>query len=108
LTGGVINAWVTPDRHALDQIMGGVISARNIKAIRFGLIVRASEPDTALKSESGTGHGYTELLFAECPGGWRCDTPQRIHLVVSQSGEPYGWRYRKYETTVALQNAIWN
>ncbi|MCL2306893.1 MAG: PilW family protein [Proteobacteria bacterium] len=103
-SGGVADAWITPDATTLDQIMSGTISARDIRAIRFGLIVRAAEPDIALAEAPD----ITETFFVDCPGGWTCSAPQDIPLVVSKSDQPYGWRYRKYETTVPLQNTIWN
>lgn len=100
---GNIDQWLTPEETTLNQIMSDTISAQSIKAIRFGLIVRADEPDTTLKDAPD----YTERFFVDCPGG-ECTDPQQVTLVVSQSGEPFGWRYRKYETTVPLRNAIWN
>ncbi|MCL2309540.1 MAG: PilW family protein [Proteobacteria bacterium] len=116
---GAIDRWMSPDNGTLAQIMANTIQARDIKAIRFGLIVRATEPDTALKNETASDVTYTETLFADCPSGWTCPCPTGltcnpanggidINLTVSKAGDLHGWRYRKYETTVPLQNTIWN
>lgn len=118
-----VNRWITPDINTVSQIISGaagingIIFPENIKAIRFGLIVSTAEPDTslgdpALKDSSAPPNSlpafYTETFFADCPTGATCDPPQTITLQTWQPNQPYGWRYRKYETTVPLQNVIWN
>jgi type IV pilus assembly protein PilW len=114
-TSGAADSWIAPDAATPRATPGQIISvgtplARNIKAIRFGLIVRASEPDFALGNETGSDSSKRETLFADCPNGWDCTNgpSQDFDLLESEAGKPYGWRYRKYETTVPLQNTIWN
>lgn len=131
--GGPITQWVTPREGSnmpSDIITGatGAIAAQNIKAIRFGLIVKASEPDRMLKYDLLPAGEATrkETFFADCPTGVTCDpylptgvttaatcdsslsTGWCFMLPVSNAGDAFGWRYRKYETTVPLQNTIWN
>jgi hypothetical protein len=118
---GPATTWMTPDStmtptDIINGLSATIPSARNIKVIRFGLIVKASEPDPALAGAPN----YTETLFADCPAGWTCPCPSgvtcndptrggiNVNLPVSGTDVPYGWRYRKYETTVPLQNTIWN
>ncbi|MDR2173575.1 MAG: PilW family protein [Burkholderiales bacterium] len=94
--GKAVDTWMAPDATTLDQIVGGTPSVRDIKAVRFGMIVRAAEPDPTLAGAPN----YTETLL----GG-----SVSVPLTVSEGSPPlFGWRYRKYETTVALQNTIWN
>ncbi|MCL2872662.1 MAG: prepilin-type N-terminal cleavage/methylation domain-containing protein [Betaproteobacteria bacterium] len=117
VSGGPIDRWVPSIKAPLNQIINAspTIQAQNIKAIRFGLIVSTAEPDTSLGDPSlmnpptnSQPASYTETLFADCPNGATCDPPQTVTLQTWQSGQRYGWRYRKYETTVPLQNTIWN
>ncbi|MDR0770388.1 MAG: PilW family protein [Burkholderiales bacterium] len=109
----VITRWMTPDGATLAAIIGATpaLPAENIKAIRFGLIVRAAEPDIELRNDTGTDVIKEEFFFQDCSVGMTCDNQpggMRIDLLVSEAGQAYGWRYRKYETTTPLLNTVWN
>lgn len=76
----------------------------SIKAIRIALIVQSDEPDKTLKATT-----YTTQLFQDCPDGTACPAGTALNVSFAPlAGQPYGWRYRAYESVIPLKNFIWS
>jgi type IV pilus assembly protein PilW len=79
---------------------------RTIKAVRIGIVVRSDEPDP---KDPGLVTQPAQYLFncsvntdAGCQGRIKVDNVANGGVLAN------GYRYRLYETTIPLRNAIWN
>jgi type IV pilus assembly protein PilW len=99
---GVLSTWVQATAgngwDPATVLTANVKTINLIKAIRIGLIVRSEQFDQTLGD-------YNWTLFG-------CSTPPcagQINGTIPASVSPPGnWRYRTYETVIALRNQIWN
>lgn len=79
---------------------------RTIKAVRIGIVVRSDEPDP---KDPGLLGQPAQYLFncslntdVGCPGRIKVDNVGNGGVLAD------GYRYRMYQTTIPLRNAIWN
>jgi type IV pilus assembly protein PilW len=81
-----------------------VPTLNRIKAARIAVLVRSEQHDKEL-----AGQGFNYPVFNDCAddaaGG--CGVTFNIPAV-SAATQPYGWRYRVYETVIPLRNEVWN
>jgi hypothetical protein len=108
-----IDTWASarnaPWREA-DVLAAPLAQLRQIKAVRFALIVRASQFERATDAEGRDSVGaadlagnFTTTLFA-CNGLPGC-TGEIASVVLPGTA---GFRYRVFEQVVPLRNQIWN
>jgi type IV pilus assembly protein PilW len=93
---GILDTWVAPTgAWKASTVMAQDASIVNqIKAVRIGVVVRGEQFD-----RDAPNAGYT--FFA--------DTPIPVAVAYPRTVSPAGnYRYRFYETTIPLRNAIWN
>jgi type IV pilus assembly protein PilW len=112
-TSAVPAAQNPANTNGIDYSVGNIGSAgttaatiRTIKSVRIGIVVRSDEAnlkDTALQNQPA------QYLFncslntdAGCQGRIKVDNVGNGGVLAD------GYRYRLYETTVPLRNAIWN
>jgi type IV pilus assembly protein PilW len=103
--GGRVTRWVDvrdDSTWALAAVAAlPVANLMQIKAIRYGVIVRADEP------ERGYDQTETATLFGSCPSGTNCTSaPSITRTFTNPDVNGLGWRYRAYETMVPLRNSI--
>jgi hypothetical protein len=73
-----------------------------IKAARIAILVKSEQHDKELNPDPG----FSRTVFNDCADGGTCySVTFSIPPVV---GQPYGWRYRIYETVIPLRNETWN
>ena len=104
---GLIHHWVPGvagtaygDWDPATLLAAPIATLNKIKAARVAILVKSEQPDRDL-----IGQGYTSTVFNDCADGGSCSVTFNIPAV---SGEPYGWRYRVYETVIPLRNEVWN
>ena len=51
--------------------------------------------------------GFTRTVFNDCADSL-AGTCGVTFTVPAVAGQPYGWRYRVYETVIPLRNEVWN
>jgi type IV pilus assembly protein PilW len=112
-TGAVPPAQNLANTSGIDFSVGNIgsnattaVIIRTLKAVRIGIVVRSDEPnlkDTALQNQPA------QYLFncsintdVGCQGRIKVDNVGNGGVLAD------GYRYRLYETTVPLRNAIWN
>ena len=108
---GLIHHWVsavagTPygNWDPATLLAAPIATINKIKAARVAILVRSEQPDKDL-----AGVGYTWQVFKECANA--SDVPPCNPVTFSIPaivGQPYGWRYRVYETVIPLRNEVWN
>ncbi|MDR0769587.1 MAG: PilW family protein [Burkholderiales bacterium] len=86
---------------------GGVVTKTpaqigQIKAIRYGLIVRADEP------ERDYDRSETVRLFCPSVPPAACPAGAIVRTFNNPDSKGLGWRYRAYETVVPIRNSIWS
>lgn len=74
-----------------------------IKAARIAVLVRSEQPDKDL-----AGKGFSRQVFQDCADGGTCYPVTFDIPAVAAGTQPYGWRYRVYETVIPLRNELWN
>lgn len=109
----VIDTWTSarnaPWREA-DVLAAPLVQLRQIRAVRFALVVRSSQLERQFDAEgrdvastaSITGNFVTDLF--PCNGLVPC-TGEMLGVTLPASS---GFRYRVFEQSVALRNQIWN
>ena len=108
---GLIHHWVpgvsgTPygDWDPATLLAAPIATLNRIKAARIAILVRSEQPDKEL-----AGQGLNRPVFNDCAdaaaGG--CGVTFDIPAVAAGT-QPYGWRYRVYETVIPLRNEVWN
>jgi type IV pilus assembly protein PilW len=117
----IVNFWtpaVSPAQNpaitnGIDYSVGSIGSVattaptiRTIKAVRIGIVVRSDEPnlnDQALKNQPA------QYLFnCSLNTDVGCQGRIKVDNVANGGVLADGYRYRLYETTIPLRNAIWN
>jgi type IV pilus assembly protein PilW len=73
-----------------------------IKAARIAILVRSEQADKDLNPDPG----FNRTVFNDCADGGTCYPV--TFSVAAVAGQPYGWRYRVYETVIPLRNEVWN
>lgn len=98
-----IDQWVpATGRWSADSLQAAPLDQiQQIKALRIAFVLRSEEPDKELKND------YTASVFQDCPVHTTCSGGKTVHIAHDVT-KPYGWRYRTYETTIPIRNAIWN
>lgn len=112
-TSAVPAAQNSANTNGIDYSVGNIGSAattaaviRTIKAVRIGIVVRSEEvnlKDAALANQPA------QYLF-NCSANTNAACQGRIKVDNVGNGGVFadGYRYRLYETTIPLRNAIWN
>jgi type IV pilus assembly protein PilW len=106
---GLVHHWVpavagTPygDWDPTTLLAAPVPTINRIKAARIAVLVRSEQHDKDLNPDPG----FSRTVFNDCADGGTCyPVTFSIAPVV---GQPYGWRYRVYETVIPLRNEVWN
>ena len=96
---GYLDAWVGADRapwSAASVLAAPPATLARIKAVRIGLIVKSEAYDRE------QGRRFNWVLF-DCGAADKAQCPGRL-----EGSLPARWRYRTYEISVPLRNAIWN
>jgi type IV pilus assembly protein PilW len=102
---GRVDTWQATDAAWSWAGITGVPPATigRIKAVRFGLVVRADEPDREYEQD------FDVTLFGACPPGTVSCTNVSIPVhIANPDSAGLRWRYRAYETVVPVRNSIWN
>jgi type IV pilus assembly protein PilW len=75
-----------------------------IRAVRFGLVVRADEPDRDYEQD------FSVRLFEACPPEMTScpDVSVLVNIVNPDPANGLRWRYRSYETVIPVKNSVWN
>jgi type IV pilus assembly protein PilW len=108
---GLVHHWVPAvagtaygDWDPATLLAAPVATLNRIKAARIAVLVRSEQHDKEL-----AGQGFNYPVFNDCAddaaGG--CGVTFNIPAV-SAATQPYGWRYRVYETVIPLRNEVWN
>jgi hypothetical protein len=107
---GLIHHWVpgisgTPygDWDPATLLAAPMTTLNRIKAARIAILVRSEQPDKEL-----AGQGFNRSVFSDCADGGTCYPVTFDIPAVAAGTQPYGWRYRVYETTIPLRNEVWN
>ena len=96
---GFIDTWVGAGAapwNPASVLAASAATLARIKAIRIGLIVKSETPDRDVAAR------YDWVLF-DCGQANAGLCPGRITGTL-----PSKWRYRTYETVIALRNTVWN
>lgn len=111
-TSAVPAAQNSANTNGIDYSVGNIGSAattaatiRTIKAVRIGIVVRSEEVnlnDNALKNQPAQYLFNCSTNNAACQGRIKVDNVGNGGVLAD------GYRYRLYETTIPLRNAIWN
>ncbi len=80
------------------------VAINAIKAARIAILVKSEQADKAL-----AGQGFQTTVFNDCADSvaGTCSVTFNIPAVAAAT-QPYGWRYRVYETVIPLRNELWN
>jgi type IV pilus assembly protein PilW len=108
---GLIHQWVGAvagtaygDWDAATLLAAPITTLNRIKAARVAVLVKSEQPDKEL-----AGQGFSRPVFNDCadsaPGS--CGITFTVAAVAAAT-QPYGWRYRVYETVIPLRNEVWN
>jgi len=107
---GLVHHWVpavsgTPygDWDPATLLAAPVPTINRIKAARIAILVRSEQHDKDQDPDPGFN---PPPVFNDCADGGTCyPVSFSVPAVV---GQPYGWRYRIYETVIPLRNEVWN
>jgi type IV pilus assembly protein PilW len=108
---GLIHQWVPAvagtaygDWDAATLLAAPITTINRIKAARIAVLVKSEQPDKDL-----AGQGFTHTVFNDCAdsAAGTCSVTFNIPAVAAAT-QPYGWRYRVYETVIPLRNEVWN
>ena len=105
---GLIHHWVPAtagtaygDWDPATLLAAPIATINRIKAARIAILVKSEQHDKDL-----VGVPFSRTVFNDCADGGTCyPVTFSIAAVV---GQPYGWRYRVYETVIPLRNEVWN
>jgi len=107
---GLVHHWVpgisgTPygDWDPATLLAAPVATINRIKAARIAVLVRSEQHDKDLSPDPGFN---PPPVFNDCADGGTCYPVS--FSVPAVAGQPYGWRYRIYETVIPLRNEVWN
>ena len=109
---GLIHHWVPGisgtaygDWDAATLLAAPIATLNKIKAARIAILVKSEQPD---KDLAGQGFGPWPV-FNDCgdAAAGTCGVTFTIAAVAAGT-QPYGWRYRVYETVIPLRNELWN
>jgi hypothetical protein len=108
---GLVHHWVpgisgTPygDWDPATLLAAPITTLNRIKAARIAILVRSEQPDKEL-----AGQGFSPpAVFSDCADGGTCYPVSFSVPAVAAGTQPYGWRYRIYETVIPLRNEVWN
>ena len=84
-------------------LAASVTTINDIKAARIAILVKSETPDKDL-----AGQGFSRTVFNDCADGGTCYPVTFSVAAVAAAVQPYGWRYRVYETVIPLRNEVWN
>jgi type IV pilus assembly protein PilW len=108
---GLIHHWVpgvsgTPygDWDPATLLAAPIATLNRIKAARIAILVRSEQADKEL-----AGQGFNRTVFSDCAdaAAGSCSVTFDIPAIAAGT-QPYGWRYRVYETVIPLRNEVWN
>jgi len=108
---GLIHHWVPGisgtaygDWDSATLLAAPITTLNRIKAARIAILVRSEQPDKEL-----AGQGFNRPVFNDCAdaAAGSCGVTFDIPAVAAGT-QPYGWRYRVYETVIPLRNEVWN
>ncbi len=71
--------------------------------MRIAILVRSEQHDKDL-----AGLGFTRTVFNDCADGGTCYPVTFDIPAIAATTQPWGWRYRVYETVIPLRNEVWN
>ena len=106
---GLIHHWVPAtagtgygDWDPATLLAAPITTINRIKAARIAILVKSEQHDKDL-----VGVPFSHPVFNDCAysGAGTCGVTFSIPAV---AGQPYGWRYRVYETVIPLRNEVWN
>jgi type IV pilus assembly protein PilW len=107
---GLVHHWVpaisgTPygDWDPATLLAAPVPTINRIKAARIAVLVRSEQHDKDQDPDPGFN---PPPVFTDCADGGTCYPVS--FSVPAVAGQPYGWRYRIYETVIPLRNEVWN
>lgn len=107
---GLVHHWVPAlagtaygDWDAKTMLTGKPYTELNrIKAARIAILVKSEQHDKDLNPDPG----FSRTVFNDCADGGTCYPV--TFSIAPVAGQPYGWRYRVYETVIPLRNEVWN
>ena len=112
-TSAVPPAQNPANTNGIDYSVGSIGSAattaptiRTIKSVRIGIVVRSEEPN--LKDAALTNQPAQYLFNCSTNTDAACQGRIKVDNVANGGILADGYRYRLYETTIPLRNAIWN
>jgi type IV pilus assembly protein PilW len=107
---GLIHHWVPAtagtaygDWDPATLLAAPIATINRIKAARIAILVKSEQHDKDL-----AGQGFTRTVFNDCADGGTCYPVTFDIPAISAGTQPWGWRYRVYETVIPLRNEVWN
>lgn len=107
---GLVHHWVpaiagTPygNWDVATLLTAPIATINRIKAARIAILVKSEQHDKDL-----AGQGFTRTVFNDCADGGTCYPVTFNVPAISAATQPWGWRYRVYETVIPLRNEVWN
>jgi type IV pilus assembly protein PilW len=107
---GLIHHWVPGiagtaygDWDVATLLSAPIATINRIKAARIAILVKSEQHDKDL-----AGQGFSHTVFNDCADGGTCYPVTFDVPAIAASTQPWGWRYRVYETVIPLRNEVWN
>ncbi len=107
---GLIHHWVPAtagtaygDWNPAALLAAPIATINRIKAARIAILVKSEQHDKDL-----AGQGFTRTVFNDCADGGTCYPVTFNVPAIAAATQPWGWRYRVYETVIPLRNEVWN
>ena len=107
---GLIHHWVPAiagtaygDWDVATLLTAPIATINRIKAVRIAMLVRSEQHDKDL-----AGLGFARTVFNDCADGGTCYPVTFDIPAIAAATQPWGWRYRVYETVIPLRNEVWN